>query len=245
MEKTLHFIALYNTQIIQVGFGIVLLLIVVYVYRIFFMSNVIDAGGTENFNAEVIEEKLNIIIDQQKQRPTTGSSSTAVTRSSEEGATPEEVDKLKSEIYNLRQQIAESEKNANESKGKGSGVGTGAGAAKSESAQESAKAVQLEAKITDLQSRLSEYEIIADDIAELSQLRTENAKLIQELAAVKASSSTELPTVKTSASEVSEIPAEPVQPSIEEMMGMDSSISAQDQNSIDDFEKNVLKKENE
>lgn len=243
MEKTLHFIALYNSQIIQVGFGIVLLLIVVYVYRLFFMSNVTDTGSNESFNTEVIEEKLNIIIDQQKQRPASGVAASPGPRSSDEGATPEEVDKLKSEIYNLRQQIAENEKNNSESKSKNSAGSSGSTTTKAESAQESAKAVQLEAKIADLQSRLSEYEIIADDIAELSQLRTENAKLIQELATLKASSSAELPSVTSSA--VTEIASEPVQPSIEEMMGMDPSISPQDQNSIDDFEKNVLKKENE
>lgn len=241
MEKTLHFIALYNSQIIQVGFGIVFLLIVVYVYRIFFMSNVTEGRGADHFNTEVLEEKLNIIIDQQKQRSAVATGSAPAPRSSEEGASPEEVDKLKSEIYNLRQQIADTEKNASDSKSKNSGGGASS-TVKVESAADSAKSVQLEAKISDLQSRLSEYEIIADDIAELSQLRTENAKLIQELATIKASSSTELPKVKAASSEVS---SEPVQPSIEEMMGIDSSISTQEQNSIDDFEKNILKKENE
>ena len=241
MEKTLHFIALYNSQIIQVGFGVVFLLIVVYVYRIFFMSNVTDGGATESFNTEVLEEKLNIIIDQQKQRSVAPTGSASAARNTEEGASPEEVDKLKSEIYNLRQQIAEIEKNATESKSKNSSASAPA-AGKAESAAESAKSVQLEAKISDLQSRLSEYEIIADDIAELSQLRTENSKLIQELASLKASSSVELPTVKV---EPAELATDPVQPSIEEMMGIDPSISAQEQNSIDDFEKNLLKKENE
>ncbi len=223
------------------------------------MSNgATDSAAGENFNTEILEEKLNMIIDQQKQRQPVTGNSLGEPQPSGEGATPEEVDRLKAEIYNLRQQIAESEKSASNMKPKNTNVSPTPSASQAtnvnlETVQESAKKMQLEAKIGDLQSRLSEYEIIADDIAELSQLRTENAKLIQELAQLKASGTTELQQPKAESTEAiatttasSEgFVAEPVQPSIEEMMGVDASISAQDQNSINDFEKNILKKENE
>lgn len=242
MEKTLHFIAYYNSQIIQVGFGIVFLLIVVYVYRLFFMPHVAELSSNENLNIEIIEKKLNIIIDQQKHKIQTVTETIPSEKSSEEGASPEEVDKLKAEIYNLHQQLKEAEKKSSEvSSSAASSSASTEDPRQKETTQDSAgnlaqdsataNSVQLEAKISDLQVRLSEYEIIADDIAELSQLRLDNAKLIQELAAVKSGN---LPTAES-------LP----QPPIKDNPSGDSTVTMEDQQSIDDFEKNILKKENE
>ena len=67
------------------------------------------------------------------------------------------------EIMNLKDQIADLEKN-------------GGG-----------NTVELETKLKDLEAKLQEYEIIEDDIANLSLYKQENAKLKQEIEALKSS----------------------------------------------------------
>ncbi len=250
MEKTLHFIALYNAEIIQGGFGIVFLLIIIYVYRLFFMANVSDSAGAGSINTEVLEEKLNIIIDQQKQRPPTPAAAAVAQKVVDGGATAEEVDRLKAEIYNMRQQAIESDKKIAElSSGAASVEVTPAKEAVSAEAAATDPAEQKEmvTKIQELESRLSEYEIIADDIAELSQLRADNAKLIEEISLLKSNTpgkaltSTEspLPIESVAASENSK--SAPV--SEESLLASD--VTPQEQSSIEDFEKTIVKKENE
>lgn len=253
MEKTLHFIASYNSQIIQVGFGIVFLLIIIYVYRLFFMSGELNSGAALGSNTEAIEEKLNIIIDQQKNKvaAATSSPTTAVVGAGQEI----EIDRLKAEIYNLHQQLKEATSN-----GAVLGPAEPSGAVSESSENISSEIleekIKLEEKVKDLESRLSEYEIIADDIAELSQLRADNAKLIEQIGLLKAGPTTEIDVQPSLEDMVQMPPPEEAIPeevmsnenlSAEESLAVNSeaTMNEEDQNLMDDFAKTVLKKENQ
>lgn len=257
--------ATYNAQIIQAGFGIVFLLIIVYVYRLFFMvqtSEPTSVGG----HSDVLEEKLNLILDQQRQRV---AAPTSETQQSEQVArgNEAEIDRLKAEIYNLHQQVKEFENNGPaqvqaqyqvQVQPATASTASGPSAVADFPGGTNAK-VQLETKVKDLESRLSEYEIIADDIAELSQLRTDNAKLLQEIIDLKSGSNGNQsvdkipgPTLIEKSDEATAQTSEIVpmaaaetrtpQQVIDDLI---NSVNEQDQNLISDFEKAVLKKDKE
>lgn len=163
MEKALQFIALYNTHLIKAGFAIVFLLLIIYVYRMFFVVSTSGADDSAGTN-EALEQKLNQLLENQKKSVSVFGEVEAPVDAGRSGDT----DKLKLEIYSLKQQLADSEKKISES----------AGAA---AVADPAESRQQAEQIRSLESRLAEYEIIAEDIAELSQLRTENAKLKAQL----------------------------------------------------------------
>jgi DNA repair exonuclease SbcCD ATPase subunit len=149
MENVLQFIATYNTQLIKAGFGIVFLLLIVYVYRLFFVTSAATTGGA--VGSDAIEQKINQLLENHKLKSGSASPEDAA-----------EVDRLKAENLNLKQQVEEVQTKI-------------ASSAQTPEAIESNKQ-QLE-QIKSLESRLAEYEIISEDIAELTQLRAENAKL--------------------------------------------------------------------
>lgn len=199
MEKVLHFLSYYNTQIIQSGFAIVFLLIIIYVYRAFFMAST-GAEDAETTSTSGLEQKLNQILEQQRIKPGATadvSSGNAVTKSI---ITEQEVDKLKSEIYNLRQQLNDAESSAslaNSSVKKSQSLEstTTDEVEVSYDLQEAKVNEAMTVKVKELESRLAEYEIIADDIAELSQLRADNTKLKEQLSQLQSSNvqSSEIP----------------------------------------------------
>ena len=280
MEKTLHFIASYNSQIIQVGFGIVFLLIIIYVYRLFFMSEDSKSGLELSSNSEAIEEKLNFIINQQKNKVAVATNSASSQSALDVGTGHEiEIDRLKAEIYNLHQQLKEGAQNPRASAETSENLdaksdGGKVNAARNDVNEISEEKIKLEEKVKNLESRLSEYEIIADDIAELSQLREENAKLTEQISLLKSETKTDT-TFEEKIEEQIEVQIaeqtqeevkEEVQPSLEDLVEMppadeanpdeilsanesspkptDSTTNEEDQNLIDDFAKTVLKKEN-
>ena len=187
MEKAIYFLAAYNPQIIQAGFAVVLLLIIVYVYRVFFMATDSTVDSADFNHSPAIEQKLNQILEQQKSKSTGGAATNSTSTARSHNA-EEEIDKLKAEIYNLRQQLNETEKKvfdggsatseqfAGVSSGSRTSSDNGGAGAISEAAHE-----EFVVKVKELESRLAEYEIIADDIAELSQLRADNARLKEQL----------------------------------------------------------------
>ena len=242
MEKTLHFIASYNSQIIQAGFGIVFLLIIIYVYRLFFMSSQTDSGSGASPSIAAIDEKLNIIIDQQKNKVVVAVSAQASLAGGEGHEI--EIDHLKAEIYNLHQKLKLAGSNPELSVGSAaSGIPEAAGSsveiARNDSSETSAEKVKLEEKVKDLQSRLSEYEIIADDIAELSQLRADNAKLVEQISLLKTEAKADPNPVQEAAGDKNLITEEVSSVSV------DPPLADKDQNLMNDFAKVVLKKENQ
>ncbi|MEQ1723298.1 MAG: hypothetical protein ABL930_08975 [Pseudobdellovibrio sp.] len=190
MNDFINWIAVNDTLLIRVGFTAVLVLIIVYVYRFFFVP------------------KINIPVDESAARAGNEKSTLAENKPAEEKAASfdlsivtkktEEIESLKAEIAKLKVQAADSEKEISDLKEKAEMQSTVTAEANEEIATRSEAASvatsnneastsdlvsNLNTKIEQLESRLAEYEIIAEDISEISQLRQENAELKKKLAA--------------------------------------------------------------
>lgn len=174
---------MHNTLVIQVGFTIVLLLIAVYVYRIFTGSATSSGTSLAGGDFSSVEKKLNQLIEQQKSRGQVAGATQSEQTVDENSTSAEEVDRLKSEIYNLRQQLNESEKKVFDMKeGASAEPATGASTNVSErSAEDLVKIEELNKEVSLLKTKLSDYEIIAEDISDLSDLRKENEELRKKI----------------------------------------------------------------
>ena len=270
MEKAIYFLATYNPQIIQTGFAVVLLLIIVYVYRAFFMATDSTRESAELTHSPAIEQKLNQILEQQKSKNSGSAASSASTAARSQNA-EEEIDKLKAEIYNLRQQLNETEKKVFEAGSSATSdqpQASNADATASDSGPGNiteAAHEEVVVKVKELESRLAEYEIIADDIAELSQLRSDNARLKEQLAKIAPAGSsveeTEIdpPAEMMAASETKAVKEEAEKAvALEELSGQalvdalfaeagnlaeNSDVPVSEQNMLNEFEEKIEKKE--
>lgn len=215
------------------------------------MSNNSFNETADSASSTHIEQKLNQILEQQKSKINSLSSTAAETTAVRGSNFDEETDKLKSEIYNLRQQLTESEKK----------IATTAVAPAVNSVVSSAEgvadAIQADAimavKVKELESRLAEYEIIADDIAELSQLRADNLKLKEQISKIQTSGSAEPPSVEPSAVKKESSQDLSGQAMVDALFAEASggttesepNVPENDKNLLNEFEKITQKKENE
>lgn len=180
MNEIINWIAQYNTLVIQVAFSIVLLLILIYVYRLFFVNS--GSSGSIESSTELgeLNQKLAQLLEGQKASGIQVIEKVVPAVAAVGGASDavSEIEQLKAENAKLRTQLNESEKKVFE-------LTPIAGPEDSlkddEPKIDPAQVVELNKKIEELQSRLSEYDIIADDIAELGQLRAENADLKRKM----------------------------------------------------------------
>ena len=233
------------------------------------MASSSGSETSEMTHSSEIEQKLNQILEQQKSKTSISSATPSKTVGSNL-ITDEDVDKLKAEIYNLRQQLNSIEKNekyniADNMQTSSAGLPSDdlSNATDSNNNFEVAKVHEaMVVKVKELESRLAEYEIIADDIAELSQLRTDNAKLKEQLL-----NSQQVSAEKKPIEEVSELIAEAPAVKVSEESSADlsgqamvdalfaeanaavpqpeSSVPESDQNLLNEFEKISQKKGNE
>lgn len=155
MNEVINWIALNNTLMIRVGFSAVLLLIIVYVFRYFFIPQI--SVVTQAEEAALAEETSKSRVADEK----LSSELTAA----DDQAKNEEIEMLKAEVDELKVKLAETPK----------AVGP--------VAVTNTKETELVSKIISLEARLFEYEIIAEDIAEISKLRSENEQLKQQFSA--------------------------------------------------------------
>lgn len=203
MNEIINWLALNNTLMIRIGFSAVILLIVVYVFRFFFVPSVKQVSEVaESSDADVSKVEVS--------KPESTSS---------DSISSEELTKLQAEISTLKYKLkeAEAEKNtlAAQSVSASSAVSAGAAGVEmvSESQANSAKAPvadttaqkELEEKVKMLEARLQEYEIIAEDIAEVGRLRQENETLKAKITQV----ATEVSVAEVAQPEP-EVQAEPV-----------------------------------
>ena len=191
MNAIINWLALNNTLMIKIGFSAIILLIVVYVFRFFFVPRVkeVSAAADLSDNDNISLEKADVVKDG------------AVALSSEE------VTKLQAEISTLKYKLKEAEvekanlaTQAASAAGSSSSPSAGLDMVAEANPQNTAAQGELEEKIKLLEARLSEYEIIAEDIAEISKLRQEN----EELKAKIAEGGTAAPAVSTEVTEALE-----------------------------------------
>lgn len=186
MNEIITWSAQHNTIVLQVVVSIVLLLSLVYVYRLFFVNSP-SATGESSVELNEVNQKLDQILEQQKssgiqviEKVVTSAEIAipAVGDKITEPSNPGEIDQAKAENTKLKAQLNELEKKIFEL----TPVAGTEDSAKDEGPKvDPEQLVKLNKKVEELQSRLSEYDIIADDIAELSQLRAENAELKRKI----------------------------------------------------------------
>lgn len=97
-----------------------------------------------------------------------------------------EVAQLRLSLSEGHQKIAELQAQLQEAQATAQAGGGGGGAAASEGGMSSAEKEELNGKLRDLEARLAEYEIISEDIADLSRYRDENEDLKKQLESLKA-----------------------------------------------------------
>lgn len=203
IEKFLSFWSQHNTVIIESLVGLVIFLSLVLAYRSFFgkkgeASHSAEAGN--HVDTAQLEKTLQKILDNQAQGGTATKSRSedlsmdvdlgdldkpAEGGTSSGGESEVEVAQMKISLADSQKKIEALQTQLKEAQGKAqeamlAAQSTTAAAAAAGSA-DSGQSAELAAKVKDLEARLSEYEIISEDIADLSRFREENEELRKQL----------------------------------------------------------------
>jgi len=179
MGKFLDWYSAHNTIIIQSLAVLIAILIVFFIFRLFFAKQNSDLehhGQTGQISYDALDEKLNKLLEQHAQTKT-------VTVSQVEGGelTAQqiaEMDQLKTEIVGLKESLTKKESELLSAKEQAA-VGSTSGDQLNDLNN---KLTDYEKQIAKLNSRLSEYEIIAEDIADLQKYKSENDQLKKQVA---------------------------------------------------------------
>lgn len=153
LEKTLYYLTHHSEAIIQWLFFSILILTTLLIARALFGKKSLVGAGMVGDSTE-IQSFLQKILDQ-----------TAKLESvSLEKMTPHSAADIDTQVQSLKAQLAAREQEMTQLKAGGNG-------------QPSADAGALSVRIKELESKLSEYEILEDDIADLSLYKEENQRL--------------------------------------------------------------------
>lgn len=196
MEKFLEFWSHYNAAIIETLVALILISAIYLAYRTFFGAKGVDTfeGAGGGASSAQIEKTLQKILDQQQSSiKAAGTIHEGAVGASAGGAPPPE---MVQELAVLKKALEEKEKQIVGLQEKAAAAAkaaqTGGPSAQDIAAAASAAAglaekerLDYEAKIKELEARLAEYEIISEDIADLSFFKEENARLTKELEALR------------------------------------------------------------
>lgn len=221
MAIFLDWFASHNTLVIQSLAAVVALLIVVLIFRLLFAN---QEAAVEDLSKKVtyaqLEEKLNKLLEQQAQMKVSVSAATegvakgevlgddamaalsgdpaiAAAVAVDEAAVTEqiaELNRLRAEITTLKDSLKSKEVEITTAKEQA--------VQSANTDQQDAKLADLGTKITDyetqietLKNRLSDYEIIAEDIADLQHYKKENQELKNQLANQQSATASAAPIV--------------------------------------------------
>lgn len=199
MTNIINWLVTQNTLLIRIGFTAVLILVGIYIYRTVFKQRVsASEKKTKTVEKPVEENKTSVEAEAAtavtekaapKMAEAAATASAAVNATVLSEAQIAEMARLKEEVQKLSTDLAASlaqneELKKNNSSVMDAEVGPSAQTAKERISEAGGDelAAELQDKIQQLESRLAEYEIIAEDIAEISQLRQENQELRQKTA---------------------------------------------------------------
>ncbi len=198
MEKFLEFWSHYNAVIIETLVALILISAIYLAYRTFFGAkgvDTFDVSGGGGADTVRIEKTLKKILEQQQAGiKAAGSIQEGAAGARAGGEAPieivQELAQLKNALEEKEKQIVGLQDKA--AAAKAVQAGTGGPSAQDIAAAASAAAglaekerLDYEAKIKELEARLAEYEIISEDIADLSFFKEENARLTKELESVR------------------------------------------------------------
>ncbi len=172
MESILSLFVFHDTYVVSfLVIGITIIVVMLLLFNNKGPSNIVrsEIEGSEN-----IEGALRRVLGEKNWSPDKASSAPG----------SEKVDELEKEVLEKDRKIAELNKQLTQSSG--SGGDSGGGEMSAAAAAGVNDNSDLLAKISELEERLMEYEIIEDDIADLSLYKTENEKLKEELERLKA-----------------------------------------------------------
>jgi|GEM_PF-3351879 len=173
MEQVLGTVIVHDTVVLSfliAGIAIVLLLLLIFNFSNPESVILNEYGRSDEFEStlrRVLAGKLGGSAVQRRTLESTSASGEAASG---------DIEALEAEVLAKDQKIAELQKQIT-----AGGGGSGSGEANSESDD-----TALKERIADLEGRLEEYEIIEDDIADLSKFKLANKKLEEELASLKA-----------------------------------------------------------
>ncbi len=200
MESLLRFIFQNNVLLIELFVFLILLTVAYLAFRNYVIQSGSEApnAGPE-FNQDKLEKMLQQILAQAQAvpQPQGGGASAVAGDSTGAAAVPtgsEDAQKLLSEINNLKKDLQEKQSYIENQKNQPGGSAAAGESAGSVGLSNDEKE-KLNQQIRELQGKLSEYEIISEDIADLSFFKEENSKLQKELEALKAAPATAAPPV--------------------------------------------------
>ncbi len=177
LEEFLQFIILYNAQVIEGLVGLIVVLVILVAYRTFVVAKdaELHPGPVGIPNLGDLETALQKILEKANGLP-----SAASVESSEGGSS--DVAPLLHEIEGLKRKLEDKQSEMDEMKMAAPAsalavVSDGAGLNSDDRSK-------LDLQIKELQAKLSEYEIISEDIADLSFYKEENVRLQKEVTAL-------------------------------------------------------------
>lgn len=155
--------------------AVVLITLVLLALRMFLGAKDSGSGAISSSSLGDLETSLKKILEQAGKVPANDQVSAAVASENPEASNlVQEINKLKEELGAKQKEVETLKSNS---------ANTAAAPAPGMNTDEKDK---LDAKIRELQAKLSEYEIISEDIADLSFYKEQNAKLSKEVEALKA-----------------------------------------------------------
>lgn len=179
IDKFLHFLMSHNATIIEVMIALTLLAVLFLSVRMFLFAKE-PAGSPSNMDLGQMEVTLKKILEKAGQVSFPGNGG-------ETSAGSEDSQKLLAEIQNLKVELESRQRQIEAMK---SAPAEGESASPGLSAADKEK---MESQIQELQAKLSEYEIISEDIADLSFYKEQNVKLQKEIEALKSGGAAETP----------------------------------------------------
>lgn len=207
IENFLSFWTSYNTSIIEALIALVIILSLFLAYRSFLkkeeeqvlspridtteiektLQRILENQGNRSTHESAIEEDLGIDIDLDEPSASKVAPQDSAEAQKLRTALAEKqlkVQTLEEEVADLKAQLANA----------GAPSSEAAIATEAPSAEDLAAKKALEDKVRDLEARLSEYEIISEDIADLTRYREENEKLKEQLANASSATASAAPT---------------------------------------------------
>ena len=182
-------------MIIKVLIALSLFIIIFLAFRLFFGPEAKVTAGVGSLDTAQLEKTLQKILEAQGKMPTMSAGAGAVVDSAEAfkiaggaggglvgGSAAAGASAVVAELESLKKELVEKEKQLAATKQEVAKAAGGSAGAAGASARVDENSSKLESRIKDLEARLAEYEIISEDIADLSFFKEENARLQSELA---------------------------------------------------------------
>ncbi|MGZ3804240.1 MAG: hypothetical protein ACXVB4_08530 [Pseudobdellovibrionaceae bacterium] len=206
MEKFLEFWSHYNPAIIETLVALILFFAIYLAYRAFFTAEGAElkesARGEVSSSAQ-IEKTLQKILEQQTVRQSSpdslAGSEVPLEMLQELGFLKKSLEEKEKQIVVLQSKASQAEKALQEG-ASGPSAEQIAAAASAAAGLAEKERLDYESKIKELEARLAEYEIISEDIADLSFFKEENARLTKELEEVRKGGGSPAPSAVPSSS---------------------------------------------